>query len=561
MKASATEDSTRAELVGHDHVPLDGAKQKHATAPDSELQVTVLLRRVCKLPDVHATFGSQLPHQKTHLTAAEVASGYGTAPDDIAAVERFAAEHELTVRKSAHHPGKLILSGKAAAMERAFGVKLVQMEHRRANYRAALGALSVPHELKPIVRAVLGLNTRPCARRARVHHSNTITPFWNVPQMAEAYGFPAERSAAGQSIAFIELGGGYHEEDLRQFCASVGLAMPVVRCVAVDDAQNAPATAEQIKQFLDVVEGRRKLSEIPEDVLSAAQATVEVTMDIELAIALAPGAEIVVYMAPGTEQGIFDALSRAIADPEKLPSAISISWGEPETGVSEAYLSSIDEVLREAAMLGVTVCASSGDEGAMNGSTDGTPTVNFPASSPHVLSCGGSTVHAAGGETLQESAWNCTLHGMRGATGGGVSRSFETPPWQQEHGVPPAPNGSKGRGLPDVAGPADPHRGCAIVVGGESCSSAGTSAVAPLWAALVACANAALGARCGYITPLLYQLSTSGARPLREITEGNNGFYHAGPGWNACTGLGSPYVKQFIEALREGRGATPSGAS
>jgi kumamolisin len=561
MKASATENSTRAELVGHNHVPLDGEKEKHATAPDSELQVTVLLRRSCELPDVHATVGSQLPQQKTHLTVAEVAAGYGTTPDDVAAIERFAAEHELTVRESAHHRGKVILSGKAAAMERAFGVKLVQMEHRRANYRASLGAVSVPHELKHIVRAVLGLNTRPCARRARVHHSKTITPFWNVPQMAEAYGFPAERSAAGQSIALIELGGGYHEEDLPQFCASVGLVMPMVRCVAVDDAQNTPASAEQIKQFLDVVEGRRKLSEIPEDVLCAAQATVEVTMDIELAIALAPGAEIVVYMAPGTEQGIFDALSQAIADAEKLPSAISISWGEPETGVSGAYLSSIDEVLREAAMLGVTVCASSGDEGAMNGSTDGTPTVNFPASSPHVLSCGGSTVHEASGESLQESAWNCTLHGMRGATGGGVSRSFETPPWQQEHSVPPAPNGSKGRGVPDVAGPADPHRGCAVVVGGESCSSAGTSAVAPLWAALVAVANATLGARCGYITPLLYQLSKSGANPLREITEGNNGFYQAGPGWNACTGLGSPHVKQLIEVLREGRGANPSGAS
>jgi len=561
MEASATEDSTRAELAGHNHVPLDGEKQKHATAPDSELQVTVLLRRSRELPDVHATFGSQLPHQKKHLTVAEVSSGYGSAPDDIAAVESFAAEHELTVQKSAQHRGRLTLNGKAAAMERAFGVKLVEMEHRRANYRASLGRVSVPPELKHIVRAVLGLNTRPCAARSRVHHSNTITPFWNVPQMAAAYGFPVERSAAGQSIALIELGGGYHEEDLQQFCANVGFAMPVVRCVAVDDAQNAPASAEQIKQFLDVVEGRRKLSEVPEDVLCAAQATVEVTMDIELAIALAPGAEIVVYMAPGTEQGIFDALSLAIAAAEKLPSAISISWGEPETGVSAAYLNSIDEVLREAAMLGVTVCASSGDEGAMNGSTDGTPTVNFPASSPHVLSCGGSTVHETSGESMQESAWNCTLHGMRGATGGGVSRSFETPAWQQEHNVPLAPNGSKGRGVPDVAGPADPHRGCAIVVGGESCSSAGTSAVAPLWAALVACANAALGARCGYITPLLYELSTGQANPLHEITEGNNGFYHAGPGWNACTGLGSPHGKQFIDALRVGRGANPSGAS
>jgi len=560
MKSSA-EDSTRTELPGHNHVPLDGERQKRGTDPDLELRVTLLLRRRQELPDVHAEFGTQLPHQKTHLTTTEMANAFGVTPDDIAAVTRFAAEHELTVCESAHRRNKVTLKGKTAAMERAFGVSLVEMEHRRGIYRATIGSASVPQELKEIVCAVIGLNTRPCARRQTVHHKNTVTPFWSVPQMAEAYGFAATRSAAGQSIALIELGGGYHEEDLRKFCASIGVTTPTVRCVAVDGAQNTPAPAEQIKLFLDFVEGKRKISEIPEEVLCAAQSTVEVTMDIELVAGLAPSAEIVVYMAPGTEQGILDALSQAIADPEHLPSAISISWGEPETGVSGAYLSSIDEVLREAAMLGVTVCASSGDEGAMNGSTDGTPTVNFPASSPHTLSCGGSTVHEAGSESLREAAWNCTLHGMHGATGGGVSRNFAAPQWQLGLGVPLSPMGSAGRGVPDVAGPADPHRGCAILVGGEWCSSAGTSAVAPLWAALVACMNAALGARCGYITPLLYQLSTLAARPLREIKEGNNGYYDAGRGWNACTGLGSPHVEQLIAALRNGKGADSPGAS
>jgi len=110
-----------------------------------------------------------------------------------------------------------------------------------------------------------------------------------------------------------------------------------------------------------------------------------------------------------------------------------------------------------------------GDEWLNGRNADG----QLPCSSPHVLSCGGSTVQEADGNALREAAWNCTLHGLHGATGGGVSRHFETPQWQQEHGVPLAPTGSNGRGVPDVAGPADPHRGCAIIVGGESCSSAG----------------------------------------------------------------------------------------
>jgi kumamolisin len=544
----------RTELPEQTHVALPGEKQTGSIDPNAELQVTLLLRRRRELPELHGKDGDKpgLPRERKHLTSAELAAAHGATREDIAVVERFAKEHGLELCEVVHQQRGVMLYGKAAAMERAFGVGLVNVEHRRGKYRATVGTASVPQELKGIVRAVLGLNTRPCARRRTVHHENTIAPFWSVREMADAYGFPAGIDATGQSIALVELGGGYDEADLQQFFSSMQMAMPAIRWVSVEGVQNAPATAEQIKLFLDVVEGKRKISEVPEDVLCAAQSTVEVTMDVELAAALAPGAEIVVYMAPNTEQGIYDAISMAIHE-AKIPSAISISWGEPETGVGAAYLSSVDEVLREAAALGVTVCASSGDDGAMNGSTDGTPTVNFPASSPHVLSCGGSSVQEADGNALREAAWNCTLHGLHGATGGGVSRHFETPQWQQEHGVPLAPTGSNGRGVPDVAGPADPHRGCAIIVGGESCSSAGTSAVAPLWAALVACMNGLLGARCGYITPTLYGLAKSGVNPFRDITQGDNGFYKAGQGWNACTGLGSPKVGVLIEGLRGGK--------
>jgi len=168
-----------------------------------------------------------------------------------------------------------------------------------------------------------------------------------------------------------------------------------------------------------------------------------------------------------------------------------------------------------------------------------------------VLSCGGSSVHVASGRELREAAWNCTLHGMHGATGGGVSRHFAAPAWQREHNVPMGPTGRRGRGVPDVAGPADPHQGCEILAGGRRCSSAGTSAVAPLWAALIACLGNHLDTRCGFLTPLLYRHSAQGTDALREITRGNNGFYEAAAGWNACTGLGSPVVQRLLTALRE----------
>jgi kumamolisin len=550
MDGIATEKNDRTVLHGHEHVPLHGEKQTGRTDPKSELQVTLVLRRRHELPELHSVLGGKPLRQRQHLTHETLALEHGATAEDIALVEHFAREHHLELCETAPHRRVVVLGGNAAAMERAFGVSLVELEHQRGSYRAATGAVSVPRELSGIVQTVLGLNTRPCAKRQRVHHQDTIKPFWTVRELAHAYGFPTNLSATKQSIGLIELSGGYHEEDLRTFFSGLGMPMPTVHWIAVDGVKNSPAPADQIRQFLDVVEGRCKLSEVPANVLTAAQSTVEVTMDIELAAALAPGAEIVVYMAPNTEQGIYNAVSKAISGKEKLPCALSISWGEPEIGVSKSYLSCVDEVLRDAAMLGVTVCASSGDEGAMNGSPDDKPAVNFPASSPHVLSCGGSTVDAVHGESMRESAWNCTLHGIHGATGGGVSRKFGLPQWQQEHGVPLGPTGSKGRGVPDVAGPADPHRGCAIIVGGECCSSAGTSAVAPFWAALVACINSTLDARCGYVTPLLYELSKSSTKPLRDITQGNNGFYEAGPGWDACTGLGSPMVERLIEALR-----------
>jgi kumamolisin len=490
MDAPAIGNQARTELPGHSHVPLDGEKQTGPTDPNAEMQVTLVLRRLRELPELHSEFGNKLPGQRQHLTGEAFAIAHGASPDDIAMVGRFAREHGLEVRSIAAHQRTVVLGGSAAAMELAFGVSMVELEHQRGNYRATTGMASVPSELSDIVRTVLGLNTRPCAQRRRIHHQNTITPFWTIREMAYAYGFPAQFNAENQSIGLIELGGGYHDEDLQNFFASLQMPVPPIRWVSVDGVQNSPAPADQIKQFLDVVEGRRELSEVSEDILAAAQSTVEVTMDIELAAALAPGAEIVVYMAPNTEQGIYNAVSKAIAAEGQPPCALSISWGEPETCVSEAYLNCVDEVLRDAAMLGVTVCVSSGDEGAMNGSTDGKPTVNVPASSPHVLSCGGSSVHGKDGEIARESAWNCSLHGMRCATGGGVSRIFEAPLWQADSTVPTRPDGGQGRGVPDVAGPADPHHGCAIIVGGERCSSAGTSAVAPLWAALVACANA-----------------------------------------------------------------------
>jgi kumamolisin len=197
----------------------------------------------------------------------------------------------------------------------------------------------------------------------------------------------------------------------------------------------------------------------------------------------------------------------------------------------------------------VTVCVAAGDGGSTDGVNDGLNHVDFPASSPNVLACGGTRLVAAASSITSETVWN-ELASDEGATGGGVSDVFPLPAWQNGAGVPPSANPSKnaGRGVPDVAGDADPTTGYVTLVDGQSGVIGGTSAVAPLWAGLVVLVNQSIGQPAGFINPLLYQKAAAPG-DCRDITSGNNGAYSAAIGWDACTGLGSPIGTEVASVL------------
>jgi kumamolisin len=223
-----------------------------------------------------------------------------------------------------------------------------------------------------------------------------------------------------------------------------------------------------------------------------------------------------------------------------------MSWGGPEDSYTGQALTSYDQALQDAKALGVTVCVASGDNGSSDGDTDGKAHVDFPASSPNVLACGGTSLQASNGVITSETVWNDGASG--GATGGGVSETFPLPSYQANANVPVSVNSSQfaGRGVPDVAGDADPNTGYNVVVDGDSGVVGGTSAVAPLWAGLIARMNQARGSNAGFLNPLIYPLQ---ATAFNDITQGNNGAYSAGPGWDACTGLGSPIGTALLQAL------------
>jgi len=213
-------------------------------------------------------------------------------------------------------------------------------------------------------------------------------------------------------------------------------------------------------------------------------------------------------------------------------------------------LNEFNTLLEDAATLGITVCIASGDNGSTDGLTDGLQHVDFPASSPYALACGGTKLTTASGNYAKEEVWNESAI-QEGSTGGGVSDFFPKPAYQANANIPVSvnPGNPVGRGVPDVAGDADPVTGYVVYVDGQASVIGGTSAVAPLWAGLTARINGSLGKRVGDLTSLVYTQIATNAGTFHDITSGGNGAYSARPGWDACTGWGTPVGTAILAAL------------
>jgi kumamolisin len=448
---------------------------------------------------------------------------HGASAADIAAIEAFAHEYGLSVSQSSQARRSVVLSGTAENMQRAFGVSLHQFSSKLGTYRGRTGPVMIPEQLQQTVTAVLGLDNRPVAKpHIRIHPEAQAAPAGSLSpvQVAKLYNFPTNANGAGQTIAIIELGGGYRTTDLKTYFKGLGVKQPVVKSVSVDGGVNRPG----VDQNSDG----------------------EVMLDIEVAGAVAPGANIVVYFAPNSDQGFVDAISTAAHDTVNKPSVISISWGGPEDSWTQQASNAMLQAVTDAAAMGVTVAAAAGDNGSDDGVGDGKLHVDLPAVLPPVVACGGTRLNASRGAITSEVVWN-EMATNRGATGGGVSSLFPIPDYQASANVPVQPETQfAGRGVPDIAGDADPVTGYQVRVDGRNLVIGGTSAVAPLWAGLVALCNQALGRHLGFVHPALYQ---AGGAAFHDITSGNNGHYSAGKGWDACTGLGSPNGGALVAAL------------
>jgi kumamolisin len=534
--------------VAHSHSVVVGSERflrpgAVATGPadgKEQIEVTLKLRRKTALPALSKRPASVMTRQ-------QLAAKYGASSADMTKVAKAFAKYGLKQVAANSATRTIRLRGPIAKMEEAFDVKLFKYTQESESFRGRVGPVHVPSELKSIVQGVFGLDNRRMVqhRRQPVRPTNqsqaaTGAANWYIPsELAEHYNFPPG-DGSGQAVGLLEFGGGYFQNDLQKFCTMANVpSLPNVVAVSTDGTptnSNDPAAGE-------------------------------VMLDVEVVAGACPKAKVVVYFAQFTEQGWITILDAAIHDTKNDPGVLSVSWGFAEDKLiwTQQAMTQINESLKEAALVGVTVCVAAGDDGSSDAIPDGHAHVNFPASSPYVLSVGGTTIPVRGSKQ-PDVVWK-EGSGVRatggGSTGGGTSAQFARPGWQKKIKIKSVnPGGLVGRCLPDIAANADwtasPYL---LVVNGTAQGNGGTSAATPLLASLLTRINeehASSGKhRVGYVTPVLYQTKgrgSIGSAGCVDVIKGDNdtasvGGYDAGVGYDAVSGWGTPDGMQLAHLL------------
>ncbi|MGH7747117.1 MAG: S53 family peptidase, partial [Candidatus Dormibacteria bacterium] len=410
----------------------------------------------------------------------------------------------------------LAVEGASTDWQRALATRFARVQSNGIEHHVHVEPLGLPRSLAPVVAGVFGLDNRP---RGEAHvrvraEPDALERALAIADAAERYGFPAGLDGSGVTIGIAQFGGVFHAGD---FAAAMAHARVVRRDV---EHRSVDGTHHR----------------------GALNAGCEVALDTQLAGALAPGAQFVCYDAPNEDRGYIDGIAAALTDFERAPTIVSISFGVPEHALSASARHVLDELLAVAALIGICVVASSGDHGIdALGSVH--RAVNYPAASPFVLACGGTQLEFDHRRVVSERVW----HDGEFAAGGGFSAHHAVPAWQTNApGIARDYGERAGRGVPDVAAQAAP--GYRIVHDGRMVVMGGTSAAAPVWAALLACIQQRLGSPLGLVAPHLYDPAP--AMPFfRDITSGTNGHYHARRGWDPCTGLGTPDGAALLAAL------------
>jgi kumamolisin len=491
-----------------------------AAADDLRIRITLHLKHPDELqyaPGSAQDFADLLvPSTRTKL-ARERAKQFKPAR---ALLADFAKRHNLKLGMMRPMRRTVRVEGTAAQLRDTFGAMFYRTDENRELRRS--GTFFLPKEMALWTRAVIGFGRK--RTYAAVPGDTARGPGLWPSQISALYGVPADARAAGECIGVIAQGGSYRLSDIAAAARQSGLPIPTVVPGPVAAAFGVDPDADR-----------------------------ELTLDLQVLAGVAPGAKLVVYSAPNGIEHLVEALHDALADKINAPHVLSLSWGSSEDDWPQDVRATFDAALRDAIKLRIAVVVATGDYLATGGLMDGKAHVFYPASSPYVLSCGGTTpeLEPDSRSIRDEEVWHNVVQGI--GTGGGISSNYPVPDYQSKLALPPSVNaGAKpGRGVPDVAAPAWDDPGYAIVFDGQRATEPGTSAATPLWAGILALANARRRAALGFPNYTLY----ANANLFRQIVKGNNRArgigYDATPGWNACTGLGAPLGAAVIAALAD----------
>lgn len=506
MKIPAYQYSDVVELTGsRTNVPEE--REIGRPHPDKKIQLTAILF----WDNIPAEFSEGHPF----LSREDFEKRHNVSREKFQKFQDFAGSNNLQIQLSSDIRRYITLRGRVQDFEHAFSIKLrTYITASGRKFISYCGGIMLPVALEGIVEAIIGFDDREKAISSIVGMPRGgIAQYYTPQQVAEVYDFPAACTGKKQCIALLQFGGGYNDADMQHYFQHNKLKMPHLYWVGVNGARNSPAV---YNSGFDQ----------------------EVAMNIQVAGSIANDAKIVVYFAPNTDDGFLAAFAAAVHDKVHQPTVISVSWGAPEKKWSPMAMDLINEVCRNAATLGITICVAAGNKGMQNGVDDGNYHVDFPASSPYVLSCGGTKLKIFR-KIISEMPWG---DGPGNAGGGGISTHFPLPWYQVDSHISVAgyTHNFNGRALPDVAGNASPLTGYRIYAHSQWGVVAGTSSVAPLYAGLVARLNEQQNANIGFVNPLLYkqpslcrQLSVN--RYLNKKNKQNT------PCWNVTTGLGIFY--------------------
>jgi uncharacterized repeat protein (TIGR03803 family) len=465
------------------------------------------------------------PGYRQYLTPGQFAERFGPSERDYEAVAHFATSHGLTVTGTHANRTLLDVQGSVAKVEKAFHVRMEVYQHPTEARTFYAPDADPSAELAVPLLAIHGLDNfclpHPMDLKKAFNSTNATTnAFGSGPDgyylggdFRAAYAPGVALTGAGQSVGLFELDG-YYASDIAQYESLAKLPNVPLINVLLDGFAGTPG-----------------------------EAGIEVTLDIDMAISMAPGlSEVIVY--EGTIPD--DVLNRMATD--NRARQLSCSWGFGSTTASERE--QMDQIFEQFAAQGQTMFQASGDSGAYGGAN----AIDAPSDDPNVTVVGGTllTTSGPGGPWSSETTWS--------GSGGGISANYPLPAWQQGLSAPANQGSASFRNIPDVAALADVSIWL-IAFDGEQGAVGGSSAATPMWAGFAALANQQAAAQSrlpiGFLNPTLYALGRSAgyASALHDITTGNNTNsasptnYFAVPGYDLCTGWGTPAGSNLINAL------------